>query len=351
MKATTPLRLVTLPVLALAGLPSCKRNADARMDPEWWKLEADRVELVQEVKLQKMRLGDGGQAREHAAAKGRVERNEARLVELKADKEALTGEISTLVASLEKQYAKWVTETRAAAVGRSYEWLEAKNGRRYEDVTITKVSDVGIEFRHSTGSARLAAMDLNVDLQGMFALDSLAAEAAIAEERAAASAYEAWVDERMEVVNAEKKEAARLAADREDERQAELAKARSEARAASLAENENRGSRLYDAPRSFGTGRYTTWYPDDYYSGNYYYYNSGNRYCSPAINPLWRYGGNYRNYTRAFAISVSGGANGTPRVTPSFTSGAPARTTAPTPPRRSSVTTIPRAPVPTTPVP
>lgn len=349
MKAISPLRLVTasLPLLALAGLPSCKRAADARMDPAWWSLEADRVELVQEIKLQKMRLGEGDEARDHGSTKAQVELNAARLVELKADRAALQAEISGVVASVEKLHEKWVTDTRAGAVGRSYTWLEAKSGRRYEDVTITKVSDVGIEFRHSTGTARLSATELNAELHEMFALDSAGAMAAIEQERAAAAAYESWIDDRMAVVTAEKKEEARIAAEREADRAIEQAKARSDARAASLAANENqRSSRLYEAPRSVGSG--TTWYPDNYYYGTYY---GGTRYTSPGSNYLWRYGGNYRNYTRAFGISISGGGYcGTPRVSPVYTSGAPPRTATSTPGNyRNSVTVTPRPPVTTVP--
>lgn len=359
MKAISPLRLVTLPVLALAVLPSCKRAADARMDPAWWSLEADRVELVQEIKLQKMRLGEGpgGEARDHAGVKAQVAQNAARLAELRADREALKSDISGLVASVEKLHAQWVADTRAAAVGKSYTWLEGKSGRRYEDVTITKVTDVGIEFRHSTGSARLAATELNPDLHAMFALDSVGAMAAIDQEREAAKAYEAWIDERLVAINAEKKEEERITAERDAERAVELAKVRSEARTASLAANttENRGSRLYDAPRSFGNSYGSVWYPSSYYYGRnrYYYVNSDS--CYPAGNLYSRYGGNYRNYVRAFAFSISNGSRGA-RITPEgFTSGVPARTPISTPGsgRTNSVTTIPtpRPAAPTTTVP
>ena len=314
MKAISPLRLVTLPVLALAVLPSCKRSADARMDPEWWRLEADRVELVQEIKLQKMRLGEGDQVRDYAAAKEKVAKNGSLLIELKAEGAALKTEISSLVASIEKLHEAWVTDTRAAAVGRNYTWLEAKSGRRFEDVTITKVSDVGIEFRHATGTARLSATDLNYELHDMFALDSVGAQAAIEQERAAAAAYETWIDNQMVVVNAEKKEEARIAAEREADRAIEVAKARSDAQASSLAANESRRSRLYDAPRAFSSSRgYTTWYPDSYY------YYGRSRYYTPAYS----YGGVRSNdYVRAFAISPSGGCSFTPVNFPSRSGGA-----------------------------
>ncbi len=303
MKAISPLRLVTLPVLALAtvGLPSCKRSGDAQNDPEWWRLEAERVQLVQEIQLQQMRLGDASKGQDYAAAKEAVERNERYLADLKAEGADLKAEISDLVASVEQLHQQWVADTRAAAVGHTYATLTAKGGRTYENVVVTKVSDVGIEIRHSTGTARLAATDLDPALHEVFALDSMAAMAALEQERAAAQAYEAWIDDRVAIAHAEQKEDARLAAEREADHRLELAKARSQA----VASTDQSRSRLHDEPRSLGGVRYSTWYPDSYYySRSRYYYN-----------PVYVYGGLRSNeYVRAMGISVSGGC--VPRVTP-----------------------------------
>jgi hypothetical protein len=211
----------------------------------------------------------------------------------------LKAEISGLVASVKKLHEQWVADTRAAAVGRSYASLSAKGGRTYEDVVVTKVSDVGIEFRHSTGTARLAVADLDPALHEVFALDSVGALAAIERERAAAQAYETWIDDRVATAKAEQKEEARVAAGREADRALEVAKARSQA----LAATEEPRSRLHEEPRSVGSSRgTTTWYPDSYY------YYGRSRYYSP----IYRYGA-FRSgeYTRAMGISVSGG-----RVTP-----------------------------------
>ena len=218
MKAISPLRLVMLPALALAALPSCKRNADARMDPGWWRLEADRVELVQEIKFLKMRLGEETAGKDYSALTVKVAKDETLLGELKATAEAIRTDISGLAAAAQKQREAWVSETRARAIGRNFESLAGASGRTYEDVVITKISDVGIEFRHSTGSARLPATELSSALHDVFALDSGDALAAIEKERAAAVAYEAWIDNRMVSVDAERKETQRIAAERESDR-------------------------------------------------------------------------------------------------------------------------------------
>jgi hypothetical protein len=312
MKATTPLRLVSLPVLALAVLPSCKKNVDARMDPQWWKLEADRVGLVQEIKLEKLRLGGEDIDRNYAALKSRISENEVLLAELRGSAAALRSEVADLAAAAAAERENWIATTRAAAVGRSFESFAGSSGRIYEGVTITRVTDVGIEFRHSEGSARLSATDLSPELHDDFGLDTTAALVALDRERASARAYEAYIEDRMVAVNAERKKDEQEAAQRETDRVVASARARSEAFSASLAAKEST-TRLRESPRAFGSRGNTTWYPSysyrySRYPRNTYYYPSAT--CSPVMN---------RNFARAFAVQVSGGGCGySPRITPVF---------------------------------
>jgi len=316
MKAISPLRLVMLPALALVALPACKRNADARMDPDWWKLEADRVELVQEIKLQKMRVGEETAGKDYSTLTAKVAKDETLLGELKATAEAIRTDISGLAAAAQKQREAWVSDTRAGAIGRNFESLAGASGRTYQDVVVTKISDVGIEFRHSTGSARLSATELSPALHDVFALDSGDALAAIEKERSAARAYEAWIDHRMVAVDAERKETQRIAAERESDKALAAAQARSDARSASFASNDSKRSRLHDEPRAFSSNRgNTTWYPNYYSGSRSYYYPSS--YCSPRLN------GTVGNYARAFAVTVSGGCGYTPRITPVQPGGRP----------------------------
>ena len=312
MKATTPLRLMSLPALALAALPSCKRNVDARMDPQWWQLEADRVELVQEIKLQKLRLGEEGVLREHAALKVRMAKNEALLAELRGSAAALRSDVENMAAATAAERQNWIAATRAAAVGRNFATFPGPSGRAYEDVTITRVTDVGIEFRHSEGSARLSATQVSPELHDDFGLDTVAARAALEQERATARAYEAYIEDRMVVLNAQRKKDELEAAERETDRIVASARARSEAYSTSLAAKEST-SPLRERARAFGSRGNTVWYPGysyrySRYPRNYYYYPSSS--CSPVFTG---------NYARAFAGQVSGGGCGyTPRVTPLF---------------------------------
>jgi hypothetical protein len=311
MKAITPLRLVSLPVLALAALPSCKRNTDARMDPQWWKLEADRVELVQEIKLQKLRLGEEDKVREYAALKSRVAKNDAALAELRGSAATLRSEVANLAAAASAERDNWIASVRASAVGKNFETFSGSGGRTYEDVTITRVTDVGIEFRHSQGSARLSATDLSPELHDDFGLDSSAALAALEREKAAARAYESFIEERMVVVNADREKKQLAAAELETERITATAKARSEAYSARLAAKES-SNPLRASARAVGS-RGSTWYSGysyrySRYPRTYYYYNGGSS-CSPYLG----------NHARAFAVSVSGGGCGySPRVTPVY---------------------------------
>jgi hypothetical protein len=306
MKAITPLRLVSLPVLALVALPSCKKNTDARMDPQWWKLEADRVELVQEIKLQKMRLGEEDIARDYAALKSRMSKNEVLLAELQENAADLRSKVANMAAAAAAERENWIATTRAAAVGRSFATFTGSSGRIYEDVTITRVTDVGIEFRHSAGSARLPATALSPELHDDFGLDTTAALAALDRERATARAYEAYIEDRMVVVNAERKKDELAAAERETERVTAVARARSDSYSASLAARESTNP-LRASPRSVGSRGYSTWYPSysyrySRYPRNTYYYSSG---------------GYNSNFVRAFAGSVSyGGCGYSPRITP-----------------------------------
>jgi hypothetical protein len=313
MKAITPLRLLSLPLLALAVLPSCKKNVGARMDPQWWKLEADRVELVQEIKLQKLRLGEEDVLREHAALKSRTSKNEALLAELQGNAAALRSEVANMAAAAAAERENWIASTRAAAVGRKFATFIGSGGRVYEDVTITRVTDVGVEFRHSDGSGRLLATEVSPEFHDDFGLDTIAALAALERERETARAYEAYIEDRMVVVNAERRKDEQEAAERETDRIVATARARSEAYSASLAAKES-SNPLRESPRAFGSRGDTVWYPGysyrySRYPRNYYYYSGGG---SPVRNC---------NYARAFAVEVSGGGCGyTPRVTPVLSS-------------------------------
>lgn len=276
MKAFTPLRLLILPAAILAVTPACKNNSEARNDAQWWRLEGDRVELAHDVDLLKLKLGNACAIKNQLAeAKAVVERNSDRLAELKADAGDLRGEVAYLASKTEQERDNWIRGTRAAAMGKEFGTLVGKNGRTYENVTITKITDIGIEFRHSNGSARLTAADLSVQQHAAFCLDPEVAFAALAQEKENAQIYEDWIGERIVVANEAKQAADDAAAARETERTLVAARARSEALQENFSAAAQTTSRLRQEPRSFGNsywGGYsrTTYYYPDYVRSCYY---------------------------------------------------------------------------------
>ena len=236
-------------------------------DSEWWRLEADRIEVAHKVELQRLRL-EKIESREgaHAEREADMRRGVAARERLAARVDELKGEIATRSAELEELRGRWLRASREAAVGRSFESFQGAGSRIYQEVEITRVTDIGIEFRHATGIARLAASDLTAEQRDAFGLEADASGEALADERVAAQAYARWVDRRVEESTTREKEAA------------DLVKAEAPLRAPLLADASPRSrSSLRDEPRSFGNS--TPWSPRysrsryrDGYGPDYYYY-------------------------------------------------------------------------------
>lgn len=234
------------------------------MDPAWWTLESERVELAGKVELLEMKLSkvDVRQG-DHEDWHALVEEKAARKDALEEKVAALKSELAALAARVADERGEWLQSARTASVGRSFPTFTGAKGRTYKDVEITRISDVGIEFKHATGSTRLAAADLTSEQQGDFGLDPRIAGEALAAEIASARAYGEWVDRRVATVNARKdeEEAAMMAmAARVPVRTAPVVVAASS--------SDRNGSRLRDEPRYFSRG-YSTWYPS-YYTGSCY---------------------------------------------------------------------------------
>lgn len=234
------------------------------MDPAWWTLESDRLELAGKVELLEMKLAKVDARHDnHAELNALVEQKSARKEALEQKVAALKSEVAALAAHAADEREQWLRSARAASVGRSFETFTGAKGRTYSDVQITRISDVGVEFKHATGSSRLAAADLTSEQQGDFGLDPRIASEALAAEMADARAYGEWVDQRVATVNARK--------DAEDAAVMAMTASVPVRRApVTIAANESTrsGSRLRDEPRYFSRGD-TTWYPS-YYSGSCY---------------------------------------------------------------------------------
>ena len=297
MKALTPLRLLALPAVILAVTPGCKKNSEARNDPEWWRLEGERVALAHSVDLLKLRMANAAAARsELAAAAAEVKENAACLDELKSYAGELRGEMAYLVAQMEEERVNSVRVVRADLSGKEIGTFVGKNGRTYENVVVTRVTDIGVEFRHAHGSARLSAADLTPQQVREFALDPQVAVAALAKEKENAAAYEEWLGAQILVANEAKAASEQAAEERATERALASARARSEAvtnRINALAASE-RTSRLREEPRSFGGTYWGGYYRSSRYRyGTSYYYPNN---CNTRFRPAYGFGSCSTNY-------------------------------------------------------
>jgi hypothetical protein len=274
MKTTSCPGWLVAPALALLVLPGCRETSEARMDPDWLRLEAERVKLAHQVELMNLRLAkvenrDGEWAERSAG----LDQDVALRALLEEKVATLKSEVAERTAQFERERADLLLALRSESVGRSFDELAGARGRTFEKVVITRVTDVGIEFRHATGSARLAAAELTSTQQGIFGIDPGISGEALQQENAIAQAYESWVDERVTVSN-----------DRERAREAELlaaeaARPRPQPVVASVA---SASTRLRDQPREMGRERYTTWYPSSYSRSRYSFYQPGYTYGTPS---------------------------------------------------------------------
>lgn len=282
MMALPPPRLMIATLVILSLLPSCRESREARANSQWWELEAKRVALEHEVQLLDMRIGKieakrkAGQDMKDVLSRTAQHRSdlENHVAQLRQEIEQGEGEMTAMK-------GEWTRKVRAASVGRSLDSLSGTNGKVFSEVVITRVTDVGVEFRHSTGTARLSADQLGPEDRDSFALDTAIAQEAIQEESELAAAYDSWVDEGVAanaVREASRQEA--LLAEREDQRQLAVAQARASRVRADTHDSGASSSALRKQARAFGTGR-TIWYPSYRSYRTRYYYVPTRSYCAP----------------------------------------------------------------------
>lgn len=185
----SPARLLL--VALAAGLPSCERhNATAKNDAEWWRLEGDRQASAQRLTLLQNQLN---RALANQQGAGDIGSDSVNLAETKAalekQRNRLTGEITELDDQVKDARHQWSESKRSAMLGKSLATLTSRSGRTYENVTITGVTDAGIEFRHENGTARFGAYELTSRQMDDFGIESADALAAHRQELADSHAY------------------------------------------------------------------------------------------------------------------------------------------------------------------
>ncbi|WP_193210501.1 hypothetical protein [Luteolibacter marinus] len=261
----------------MLALPGCRKNSEARTDPAWWTLETERLELAQKVELLKVKLSKV--ENRHQDVDGMVaelKQETDRRARLEDQVAALSAEVAELSSCFKRDREEWIRVARGKAMGRTFATFSGAGGKTYQDVEITAITDIGVEFKHATGSARLAATDLTWEQQAEFGVDPREAQEALVAERENAKAYGSWVDNRVASAMAKKEaaEAARVAA--------APVKVRPQPVVASTSSSSS-GSRLRDQARSFGRGN-TIWYPS--YTRVRYPYGYGVSYGSRSYSAV-----------------------------------------------------------------
>lgn len=198
MKGLTLAALVGAQSLAFVGGLGCRRSAVTALDLDWRRLEADLIQLAQRVARLRVRLE-------------KIEAREKELAQLVSDS-AHSSERLGLLAERSDELRAWIEVeaerlaqlreqrlqgNREASLGRAFEVFQGPGGRAYQDVVITRVSDIGIEFRHASGSARLTAAELTDGQREAFGLQSELSGEALAAERRTAQSYASWVERKL----------------------------------------------------------------------------------------------------------------------------------------------------------
>jgi len=111
--------------------------------------------------LQHRREGSEG----YAAEVDRLGQCSANMSRLAAVRSALEQDLTTLEQDFASYRANYRRSAWAAAVGQKIPLLKTNGGREYREVTIIRVTEVGLEVKHSDGMARIEAPALGLEWQ------------------------------------------------------------------------------------------------------------------------------------------------------------------------------------------
>lgn len=96
-----------------------------------------------------------------------IQQQQAR-TELRAHRDQLSEELTKLTQEFSTRIDDNQLQARGKAAGEKMDSITCKNGRRYTDVMIVRVTDDGLEIRHSAGSSRIPARDLDEQMELRF---------------------------------------------------------------------------------------------------------------------------------------------------------------------------------------
>lgn len=135
--------------------------------------DADLANLRSTHEMLSRQLDGGDSMRGSSAAalreaRGKVTESARRRTGLQASREQLQKVIASTEDAFSNYRSTYLSKVRAAAVGEEIGDLKIRGGRDYHQVSISKVTDVGLEIRHEHGIARIQAPDLDPAWQERF---------------------------------------------------------------------------------------------------------------------------------------------------------------------------------------
>ncbi len=135
--------------------------------------ESELAKLRASLASRKSRLTGEGKSREQASqGLGKAQAMIEAIHKKKEDLLAARAMIRDRIDAMDSEFAiyreDFRTKARATAAGETVGNLRVRGGREYLDATITKVTDVGLEIRHSDGFARIHAPDLDASWHERF---------------------------------------------------------------------------------------------------------------------------------------------------------------------------------------
>ena len=176
-----PTFMVGIVILVMAGVAlSILVDKRAKASSEFVDLQKEiRVndELVGDLKFQREERAallqkSGGKRRGQAAQLVELGQQAKSLKQQSATALAKSRELSSAITSLESESLRYRNAYRqkswAMAVGEKLGTLKLKSGREYEEVTISRVTEAGLEISHHSGIARIPAQELDRTLRERF---------------------------------------------------------------------------------------------------------------------------------------------------------------------------------------
>jgi hypothetical protein len=159
-----------------------------------------KMALHQKLRLAQMRLEYMNSTHNEVTALQRqLEEYETRITSAEneiRDWEDKTAQVEAESADLHARWESSLAAKRQSAVGRKFATFHSIH-RSYHNAIVTKVTSLGVEIRHQTGTARVTMEQLSEQQILEFGLDRENGQKLLADENQSALAFEKWQNERL----------------------------------------------------------------------------------------------------------------------------------------------------------